>query len=400
MNNQITALRILVSDTLNPHSHLKSNADIIDKYCLELSSIETQIFSAIRAEIYGASKANVVERHIRQIQTDCIELMDLLHGYAHRDEELKDLHGAVFKCLQRVLNEIEQHHFIFFNPKATLPSAYHHQAVEALETEFTLLKTVLKKNKLEPAWYDHIERPISRFLKAGCCTFEQLSYMNGLISSLVGIQSDSDKFFGNLTKKLVYHRFNDPELGLFYISVLEEEINVLYSMEEQYERLSWYKKEFKRQEEQSSCCFDPSGKSLKVLLMDYIEGELEFIERKQIGGRERNNGTAGRSLSENNYRLKVSLSADGLAYLIRLMVEADLIVAKPRTLLMEFVAKYFQTCGIGTANLSARSLETKYKQVTQNTAKGVSAALKRMLRLLDQQFILFLSLELVFLQFL
>lgn len=210
--------------------------------------------------------------------------------------------------------------------------------------------------------------------------------MNNLISSLIEIKADSDKFLETLIRQLMYHRFNDPEFSFFYIKLLEQEVNGLYSVEEQYERLSWYQKQFKRQEERSSCCFDPARKSLKALLMEYVGVELEFMERKQMGSRERNSGATGQHLSENNYRVKVSLSADGLAYLLRLMIEADLIVAKPRTLLMEFVAKYFQTCGIGTSSLSARSLETKYKQVTQNTAKGVSAALKRMLRLLDQQF--------------
>lgn len=388
MNNQITTLRILVSDTLNPLNYQKLNAEAIGKHCLQLSSIEAGILSAIRAEIYGASKGNVVERHIRQTQSDCIALMDLLHGYVYPDERLKDLHDAVFKCLQKVLHEIEHHHFIFFNPQAILPLAYHHQAVEALKTEFILLKSVLKKNKLEPAWYEHIERCISCFLETACCSFEQLSYMNGLIASLVGIKTDGDKFLDNLIKQLIYHRFNDSEFSMFYIRVLEEETNALYSITEQYERLSWYQKQFERQEERSCCCFDPSRKSLKALLIQYVGGELEFMERKQMGAREKN-GVNGQNLLENNYRVKVSLSADGLAYLLRLMIEADLIVAKPRTLLMEFVAKYFQTCGIGTANLSAGSLETKYKQVTQNTAKGVSAALKRMLRLLDQQFHLF-----------
>lgn len=387
MNNQITTLRILVSDTLNPRNYSRLNVDDIHKICAEIPSIEEGIFKAIREEIYGTSKASVVERHIRQIQSDCIALMDLLHGYADQEEELKRLHQMVFKCLQKVLNEIEQHHFIFFNPQAILPSAYHQQATEGLKEDFVLLKTVLKKNRLDPTWYEHIERAISGFLQAKHCSFEQLSYMNRLLSALTLIQPGAAGFSETLIKQLITHRFNDQGFTRFYIGLLEEEIKCLYSMEEQYERLSYYQKQFKRQEEHSSCCFDASRNSLKALLLEYLGGELEFMERKQLAGRERNNGIGSQQLSESNYRIKFSLSADGLAYLIRLMIEADVIVAKPRTLLMEFVAKYFQTCGIGTAHLSARSMETKYKQVTQNTAKGVSAALKRMLRLLDQQFI-------------
>lgn len=388
MHSQITALRILVSDTLNPCKYSKLNIGVIDDQFKALYCIEEEILSAIRQEIYSSSKASVVERHIRQIQSDCIALMNSLHDYSRQDEQLNHLQEAVFKCLQKVLNEIEQHHYIFFNPQAILPSAYHHRAVESLKEEFSLLKAMLKKNRLDAAWYGHMERSISSFLQAGCCSFEQLSYMNGLIAALIEIKADNGKFLETLIRQLMYHRFNDLEFSFFYINLLEEEVNGLYSVEEQYERLSYYHKQFKRQEERSSCCFDPSRKSLKAILLEYVDGELEFMERKQILNRGRNSEAAGQHLLGNNYRVKVSLSADGLAYLLRLMIEADLIVAKPRTLLMEFVAKYFQTCGIGTAKLSAGSLETKYKQVTQNTAKGVSAALKRMLRLLDQQFVM------------
>ncbi|AOM77396.1 hypothetical protein [Pedobacter steynii] len=85
MNNQITTLRILVSDTLNPRNYSRLNVDDIHKTCAEIPSIEEGIFKAIREEIYGTSKASIVERHIRQIQSDCIALMDLLHGYADQE---------------------------------------------------------------------------------------------------------------------------------------------------------------------------------------------------------------------------------------------------------------------------------------------------------------------------
>ena len=86
------------------------------------------------------------------------------------------------------------------------------------------------------------------------------------------------------------------------------------------------------------------------------------------------------------YRVKVSISADALAYLVRLLIETGVIVASPRSDLLVFIAKHFQTPGIGNAYLSANSLGTKYRQVVQSTAKNVNAALGRMQRIVGKEF--------------
>lgn len=81
--------------------------------------------------------------------------------------------------------------------------------------------------------------------------------------------------------------------------------------------------------------------------------------------------------------MKVSLSVDGLAYLIRLMVEAGVILAGSRSELMEFISRHVQTPGIGEGHLSVKSLNNKYKQVVQSTINAVRAALMRMLKILE-----------------
>ena len=86
------------------------------------------------------------------------------------------------------------------------------------------------------------------------------------------------------------------------------------------------------------------------------------------------------------YRIKMTLSADALAYLLRLLIEADIIVAVPRSEFLAFIARHVQTPGIGMAYLSPNSLGTKYKQVVQTTAKNVNAALMRMLKILNKNF--------------
>lgn len=86
------------------------------------------------------------------------------------------------------------------------------------------------------------------------------------------------------------------------------------------------------------------------------------------------------------YKVRTTMSVDCLAYLFRLMVEANLIEAGVKTELMRFIAANFETPGMNAGGLSAASIGTKYKQVVQSTATKVRAALKRMLKQLDGDF--------------
>jgi hypothetical protein len=79
------------------------------------------------------------------------------------------------------------------------------------------------------------------------------------------------------------------------------------------------------------------------------------------------------------------MNVDCLPYLFRL-VEAHVIETGLKTELLRFIAESFETPGMGANRISAGSLGTKYKQVVQSTATKVRAALKRMLRQLDEDF--------------
>lgn len=143
-------------------------------------------------------------------------------------------------------------------------------------------------------------------------------------------------------------------------------------------------------QERSSSCYDPNRPNIKVVLLAFIKAEIKFLVKKQ--GAALMVSPEGKLIGMNKmaqipeYRVKTTLSVDSLAYLLRLLVEAGIIVAMPRSELMAFVARNFQTPGIGQACLSPNSLGTKYKQVVQTTARNVNAALLRMLKILNKDF--------------
>lgn len=87
-----------------------------------------------------------------------------------------------------------------------------------------------------------------------------------------------------------------------------------------------------------------------------------------------------------DHRIRVLLSAEGLAYFFKLLQKAGALDAGPISRMVVAITKNFSTPGIGNGHLSSGSLMTKYKQVVQSTAKSVRALLVRMLRILDEEF--------------
>ncbi|MDR6783326.1 hypothetical protein ABIE26_000186 [Pedobacter africanus] len=90
--------------------------------------------------------------------------------------------------------------------------------------------------------------------------------------------------------------------------------------------------------------------------------------------------------SSENYRITVAFSVDALAYFFKLLINAGVVVAEPKSHLFLFVARHFKTPGISGDRISEHSFTNKYNQTVQATAKTVRAALVRMLKLLDKEF--------------
>jgi len=164
-----------------------------------------------------------------------------------------------------------------------------------------------------------------------------------------------------------------------------KQLNQIYQQGLYYDKVCFYEKMLVAQQEKANALFDPCRLSVKHQLLAFIQAELNYFNRKRDFDLLNKPGK-GLEAGSGNYRVKVNLSADALAYLIRLLCETSVIDTNPRTQLMDFIARSFQTAGIGDKYLSAQSLGTKYKQVTQNTALGLKAMLQKMMKQIDTDF--------------
>nr|WP_121270573.1 hypothetical protein [Pedobacter schmidteae] len=121
-----------------------------------------------------------------------------------------------------------------------------------------------------------------------------------------------------------------------------------------------------------------AAQCLELLLKQLEGGAVGFLAGKM----------ASSEAGLQDHRIRVSFSVDALAYFFKLMHKAGGLDAGPVAQLLIAVSKNFVTTGLGNAYISVGSLTVKYKQVVQRSATTVRALLVKMLKQLDEEFIL------------
>jgi hypothetical protein len=389
MNRRLIQLKALVQELIVAKHIAVLTAPLVKNRLLEITQIGEGLFQAIREEVFSQVTEQLVKRHLQQTQYDCLLLLQSLEQKDHGDRPIP---LAMENLLYGVLAYLETHHQRYFCLKAQVPARQLKLALIEMEEQVKLLSAGFKRKAVDLSLQDLMLKCFHGFIKAGNASYESLAFMKHLQLSLINLCRDvqAEDFTRIVMEHLLYLRFNAPGYEGYYKSRLLENLDKVYNLNEKFELLYHLEKVIKGQQERSAPCFDPLSPSLVAVLTSFIKAEYRYLQKKQgiaLLGQPpltKRGLIATPQLPE--YRVKVSLSADALAYLVRLMMETGVIIASPRSELLLFIAKNFQTPGIGNAYLSANSLGTKYKQVVQTTARNVNAALGRMQRIVAKEF--------------
>lgn len=384
-----TTLRLLVCEELNPAAKPMS-AETASSWLNKLPCIVKELYNRMNRMVFSRLHSRLLKRHFRQIQAESISLMNVLSHYRTLTSGFTALQNATFQHLEDILLHIKTHHARFFNPDLCIPDSHYCTAILEIETGINPLIAALKSKNADKNLQSLIESCLADFIKAGSCSYYRLAYMKGLQQSLTALCRMGEKAVINelLKEHLVYHNLNTAAHAAYYKREIQQQLAEIFDVQQQQDLLYAYQKQFKNWQQQQSWSFSPKNKDIKTMLLAYIKAEIKYLDARlknslAAGG---NPGASPASTAVHNYRISVTFSVDALAYFFRLLVKAGVIGHGPKTQLLLFVAKSFQTPGIGNASLSVKSLDNKYRQVVQQTANTVRVALKRMLKLLDEEF--------------
>lgn len=368
----------------------KTEAELTPQILFEqlklLSSIKSELCDAIRTEIFNNMQDVVIERHIHQVQQECIALMDQIDLVECSDETTETLGAAISTSLDEILGLIEKRYLRFFDPGVLAPIRHLRIRRANLLSQMNRLKASFKKRSISAELQHLIITCFAEFCNAESGSYSRLTYLSDLQGDIISLLEPQAEGSYNLRLLyfLVFSRFNYAPFVSHFKGIISKDLAAQYDSREQMEMLSQHEKQLISQGEIYQKGYVPMEASAKQVLLDFLKAEIRYInrQRKHIPG----NSILASDNPAITERIRINLSVDAMIYLVRLFVEANVIIAQPRSKLIALIAKYIETPGTSNKSIAVYSASKKYDQVVQSTAKAARSVLMRMLRLLESQF--------------
>lgn len=358
----------------------------IESYQATLLDAENMLILALSNLFYRKNKTSDISRIILHLQQFCIRRLDEIDAEIEIISQAAPYLKVEQATLQRMLRLLWIDYPSLFKHAHKAPACWYVTTFAKLLERKNLLEALLKKRKVTVALQEVLLSIFSNRDGLEDYSFHQLVYLEFLQDSLIRFcQQVTIKDINPLVlEHLIYLNFNHNGFIGYVKGILEEEFIAVYSDKAQYELICQREKQLFALPIHDKYVFNQDMNSCHSQLLNYVTAAVVCFHRKADLSAMGKHVVATGPMEQ--YRVKVNLSASGLAYLIRLLIETGVIDGNPRTKVLQFFAANFQTSGIGDGILSVNSMATKYKQVVQSTAKNLRSVLKTMTKVVEENF--------------
>lgn len=335
----------------------------------KLLPLKQQIIDGVYIVMMGFGKSIYIIRQLHLLQKDSIRLLNVVYKEPQQNEFCK----IATACLIEILESLQRYKCEYFDREQAIPLYQLEEVSVSLSKKIPLLKGCLKGKKVDPALQEIVLHPFLTFNEKGQVSYEQVDFLLNLFENMILLLQEQGAKESDLLNLLLRKGFNTSSFKQYYMVKIAAAVNSNYKVEDQFDVLYQYEKMFSMLSKKPHGHYEPHSPSSKATLLKFVQTEIEYLHKKERLCKSAPDVNAKVAAP---YRVKTSLSTDGLAYLIRLLVETEVIEASPRTELMAFIATHIQTKR--NTPISPDSLYTKYRQVTQQTAIGIKALLVKM----------------------
>lgn len=388
-------LRTLILNDMDPMKHEMTKNEV-SIWMETLPVIGREMFDHIGFFVNSIFQKSLVKKQIEQIRKECIFLLDACDVYKDLALDMIGLRDAVIKCLEQVFEQVHFWCMKYNVDDANMPQRHLRKEQADVDLQAKSLGSIMKAKGLDNKLQTVVLECITDLLKSKRCNYTRMAYVRELQTSLLQLCTKSTK--ERITDDVILHLFewdyNTAGFANYYQARITAQLSEIYEVAEQFRLLYEYERQFEMLSfKKSTRCYDLDRVRIRQVMYTFIRAELSCLKKKEqlknpvsVTVPASHMVSASGKSGTGTYRIKTNMSVDCLAYLFRLMVEANLIEAGVKTELMRFIAASFETPGMAPNGISPGSLGTKYKQVVQSTATKVRAALKRMLKQLDGDF--------------
>lgn len=341
-----------------------------------LLELKNQMIDSIYIVTMGFGENASVARQLQQLQRELVLLSNELFRLGQGENPSEFCLHAQSNVVE-LLDKLERHNTTYFDVGQPIPLYLAAEAMQALKEKLPLLQSGLKNRKISIDLQQVVLLP---FLNLDI-TYLQMRYLLTHIDTFIAhLREASDE--KSLVDVLLRSGLNTDGFNQYFTQQITKKVHTNLSINCQFEVLYDYQGLLCSVVKKPRRCFDPGHPSSRETVLKFVNAEINCLQNKQ----QLSSTPKAEVARVTDYHIKTSLSVDGFAYLLRLLVEAEVIEANPRTQLIAFMAANVQTRGKGEGTISADSLATKYRQVNQNTAVGVRSLLVKMAKQAQDSF--------------
>ncbi|RZK74481.1 MAG: hypothetical protein EOO85_15210 [Pedobacter sp.] len=384
------AFRKLILNDLNPDKHTITAEEIAN-----WQSIIPEVAEQMIYRLYFISRTQfghgMLRAKVQHLQMDCATLLNAVTKLNSTIAGTAELKQQIADCLEQVLDRIEQEYPEYLNQDATIPDLRFKKALHSFLKNTELINTEFERHGIETSLRKMIINPMKAIDGLKRCSYGRLNYLSRLQEEILLLMAEKQNDTqSELLKLLFAMNFNNDEFINYYQNHILNEVNAIDSDMQKEFCLKRYCKLFKKPPFKMKVKFDYRKNSAAHTLFNFVDLEYQKLEsernRQMAQARvERIQEVEVKNKAE-NYKLLSLMSVDVIAYMFRLMAEAEVLEAGVKTEFTSFLAGIIRTPGSGMNGIGAPSFYNKYRQPVQSTSIVVKGVLNKMIKIIDKQF--------------
>jgi hypothetical protein len=384
-----TTLKMLIIEKMHPENQM-SNQEI-QTWLGVLPEIKDELAKHMSFIVYSIFDNSLVKRQLQQMQTECTFLLNAIDKYDHCTGDVLLLRSHTIDCLNATLDTIITQYSKYADYSKNMNRMHFRQKIMEMNEQLIHTKEMMQIQELQKDLQKLILDGFQKVFNNKTANYNQVIYLSNFLPGLNEILHETGRAYAEdtLCQYLIQRSYNS-ELFIQFMLKRYQGMATIINLEDRNtaflrlrSRLQRYKADAKNTR------YLPGGDSIYSRLINFVETELRCAGIAIKNARPKLVPIVAPvpvPYKPIDYKLRFNFSVDCLAYLLKLMVNTNIIDPGIKAELQRYVAENFQTPGTKSIGMSAGSFQTKYKNVTQSTSATVKAALMAMLKLIDKEF--------------
>ncbi|WP_343614921.1 hypothetical protein [Flavobacterium sp.] len=354
-NYPLEWLDSLISITLNPSKmYLRDLGKDDIQNLSEKAVIEAvHIQSELKNQIFALHKENQIRLLVQKYHSALIILLDTLDHYlkdsSFSREEYGNIAGTLISCLDELLFFIEARYLNYLTLEERVPPTYLNVSRNEMKLKLNRLQKKLIADVADPVFTSIVLDSLYRFVqskKTETITLRELLYRKELLQKLEQHGSDERRtsLYNGLHELLVYMNYNSRDYINYFTKSIAEKVNALETKTERIDSLHFHYKEFSQMQSHQSFVLYPEHENLKPILDNWFHQEILYLEKTMhLPENVREIKKNIRQPLAVQEKIKVNLSADQLALILRACDESQLLVSRSMSQVFKQIIPFVST---------------------------------------------------------